>query len=58
MWTALSFIGNDAEALFDNITIAVTSATGQLLIYYTIRKFGPVLLDWPASRGPGFVPKD
>ena len=31
------------EALLDNVTIAITSATGQLFIYYTIRKFGPVV---------------
>ena len=27
----------------DNITIAITSATGQLFIFYTIKTFGPVV---------------
>lgn len=43
LWTALRFIAQNPEALLDNVTIAVTSATGQLFIYYTIRKFGPVV---------------
>ena len=43
MWTSLAFISENPEALLDNVTIAITSATGQLFIYYTIRKFGPVV---------------
>ena len=32
----------DPAAIWDNVLISVTSATGQLFIYFTIRKFGPV----------------
>lgn len=43
MATSLRFIMDNPEALGDNVMIAITSATGQLFIYYTIRKFGPVV---------------
>lgn len=33
----------DPAALWDNVLISITSATGQLFIYFTIRKFGPVV---------------
>merc|ERR1719217_720882 len=41
--TTLHFLSQNHAAIFDNILIAITSATGQLFIYYTIRKFGPVV---------------
>ena len=43
LWTTLAFLRLNPAAFLDNITIAITSATGQLFIYYTIRKFGPVV---------------
>ena len=39
----LQFLSNNPEAIIDNITISVTSATGQLFIYYTVKEFGPVV---------------
>ena len=41
--TTLHFLSQNHAAILDNILIAITSATGQLFIYYTIRKFGPVV---------------
>jgi len=42
MTVSLSFLAKHPEAMIDNVTIAITSATGQLFIFYTIRTFGPV----------------
>ena len=39
----LRFLSQNHAAIWDNVVIAITSATGQLFIYYTIRKFGPVV---------------
>jgi adenosine 3'-phospho 5'-phosphosulfate transporter B2 len=39
----LAFIRENPAALLDNVTIAITSATGQLFIFYTIKTFGPVV---------------
>ena len=43
LWITLQFIGDNPIAFLDNVTIAITSATGQLFIYYTISNFGPVI---------------
>mmetsp|Transcript_7575 Transcript_7575/g.26501 ORF Transcript_7575/g.26501 Transcript_7575/m.26501 type:complete len:392 (-) Transcript_7575:136-1311(-) len=39
----LAFLAQNPAAVLDNITIAITSATGQLFIFYTIKTFGPVV---------------
>jgi adenosine 3'-phospho 5'-phosphosulfate transporter B2 len=36
------FIMGDAKALTHMIILSITSATGQLFIYYTVKEFGPV----------------
>ena len=43
LWVALDFVRLNPAALVDNVTIAITSATGQLFIFYTIKTFGPVV---------------
>lgn len=43
LWTTLDFFRLNPAAAVDNLTIAVTSATGQLFIFYTIKTFGPVV---------------
>merc|ERR1712032_1729055 len=42
-FSTLKFLGDNPIAIWDQILISITSATGQLFIYYTIRKFGPVV---------------
>jgi adenosine 3'-phospho 5'-phosphosulfate transporter B2 len=37
------FISANPAALYNNIITAVTSATGQMFIFYTIKNFGPVV---------------
>lgn len=39
----IRFLMLNPGAVIDNITIAITSATGQLFIFYTIKTFGPVV---------------
>jgi adenosine 3'-phospho 5'-phosphosulfate transporter B2 len=39
----IGFLQRNPEAVWDNIAISVTSATGQVFIFYTIKKFGPVV---------------
>ncbi|KAJ8608076.1 hypothetical protein CTAYLR_009624 [Chrysophaeum taylorii] len=39
----LKFLHQNPYAALDNLTIAITSATGQLFIFYTIKTFGPVV---------------
>lgn len=39
----LRFLRDNPSAAIDNVTIAITSATGQLFIFYTIKTFGPVV---------------
>lgn len=41
--TTLAFLRLNPIAFLDNVTIAITSATGQLFIFYTIKTFGPVV---------------
>lgn len=41
--TALAFIMADSEAFLHMLILSVTSATGQLFIFYTIKEFGPVI---------------
>ena len=43
LWITLQFIGDNPIAFVDNVTIAITSATGQLFIFYTIKTFGPIV---------------
>lgn len=39
----IAFLAANPDAIRDNVTIAVTSATGQVFIFYTIKKFGPIV---------------
>merc|ERR1711970_1265101 len=39
---SLTFLAANPAAIWDNLLISITSATGQLFIYFTIRKFGPI----------------
>lgn len=41
--TSLTFIMSDSTALFHMVILSITSATGQLFIFYTIKEFGPVV---------------
>ena len=41
--TSLAFIMSDSLAFFHMIILSITSATGQLFIFYTIKEFGPVV---------------
>jgi adenosine 3'-phospho 5'-phosphosulfate transporter B2 len=38
----LAFMRECPSAILDNVVIAITSATGQLFIFYTIKTFGPI----------------
>lgn len=38
----MAFLGRHPHAIWDNIVIGITSATGQCFIFYTIKTFGPV----------------
>jgi adenosine 3'-phospho 5'-phosphosulfate transporter B2 len=40
---SLAFILSDSKALLHMVVLSITSATGQLFIFYTIKKFGPVI---------------
>ena len=42
-FTSLAFIMADSQAFAHMIVLSVTSATGQLFIFYTIKEFGPVI---------------
>lgn len=42
-FSTLTFLGDNPAAIWDQIVISITSATGQLFIYYTIKRFGPVV---------------
>lgn len=39
----LEFLTYHPQALWFNVITAITSATGQLFIFYTIKQFGPVV---------------
>lgn len=39
----MEFLSYHPQALVFNIITAITSATGQLFIFYTIKQFGPVV---------------
>ena len=41
--SSFAFIMNDAKALAHMTILSITSATGQIFIYYTIKEFGPVV---------------
>lgn len=40
---SIKFLSEYPEALFHVVTLSITSATGQLFIFYTIKKFGPII---------------
>lgn len=40
---SLRFLADYPEARWHVLTLSVTSATGQLFIFYTIKKFGPII---------------
>jgi adenosine 3'-phospho 5'-phosphosulfate transporter B2 len=40
---SMQFIMADLSALFDTVILSVTSAVGQLFIFYTVKEFGPVI---------------
>jgi solute carrier family 35 (adenosine 3'-phospho 5'-phosphosulfate transporter), member B2 len=42
-WTSITFLLTEPKALFHMILLSITSATGQLFIFYTIKEFGPVI---------------
>lgn len=41
--TSLAFILSDSSAMFHMVVLSITSAVGQLFIFYTIKEFGPVI---------------
>ena len=41
--TSLAFIMSDSQAFLHMMILSITSATGQLFIFYTIKEFGPVI---------------
>lgn len=41
--TSLAFITSDSKAMMHMVILSITSATGQLFIFYTIKEFGPVV---------------
>lgn len=41
--SSFAFIMSDARALAHMTVLSITSATGQIFIYYTIKEFGPVV---------------
>jgi len=42
-FSSLAFIMSDSSAFMHMMVLSVTSATGQLFIFYTIKEFGPVI---------------
>jgi len=40
---SLALLMSDSQALFHIIVLSITSATGQLFIFYTIKELGPVM---------------
>ena len=42
LWPTLRFLQHNPAAIWDNVLISVTSASGPLFSYYPIRRFGPV----------------
>lgn len=43
MGMSIDFLTNNPTALLNVLTLSFTSATGQLFIFYTIKKFGPIV---------------
>lgn len=41
--SSIAFIMNDSDAFVNMLVLSITSASGQLVIYYTIKEFGPVI---------------
>jgi adenosine 3'-phospho 5'-phosphosulfate transporter B2 len=42
LFVSLKFLSDNPAAITDQMIISATSATGQLFIYFTIRRFGPI----------------
>jgi adenosine 3'-phospho 5'-phosphosulfate transporter B2 len=42
-FSSLAFIMSDSTAFMHMVVLSITSATGQLFIFYTIKEFGPVI---------------
>lgn len=42
-FTVIEFLSANPQALMYNVITAITSATGQFFIFYTIKEFGPVV---------------
>ena len=42
-FTSIAFIMADSQAFAHMTVLSITSATGQLFIFYTIKEFGPVI---------------
>lgn len=43
VYTVIDFLSVNPQALMYNIITAITSATGQFFIFYTIKEFGPIV---------------
>jgi adenosine 3'-phospho 5'-phosphosulfate transporter B2 len=43
VFTVMEFVAVNPTALMYNIITAITSATGQFFIFYTIKEFGPIV---------------
>jgi len=43
MWVAFSFMSAHPASYWSVFILSVTSATGQLFIFYTIKRFGPII---------------
>lgn len=42
-FTSFAYLLSDSSAMFHMTILSITSATGQLFIFYTIKEFGPVV---------------
>uniref|UniRef100_A0A0D3IFX9 Uncharacterized protein n=1 Tax=Emiliania huxleyi (strain CCMP1516) TaxID=280463 RepID=A0A0D3IFX9_EMIH1 len=53
LWTTIAFLKLNPAAFMDNVTIAITSATGQLFIFYTSSASAPLFIFYTIKRfGP------
>jgi len=43
MGRSLAFLALNPDCFANVLTLSLTSATGQLFIFYTIKKFGPIV---------------
>merc|ERR1712224_624562 len=49
-YESLVFVFNNADCMGHVLILSVCSATGQLLIFYTIKKFGPIVFTIMMTR--------